>query len=248
MLISNNRIGTYDLREIHGIINATPVLHISFNSLDPDDPFPTTLPMIGTMASWDYPSADLGEPLDCYLHGYVSSGIMKRARSATEGKGVPTTIAATKVDGIVLSLTPNSHSYNYRSAILFGYGQLVENPEEKLWAMEKVTNSVVPGRWEETRTPPDGAEMASTVIMRVKVTSGSGKIRTGGPGDEKKDTENEAVTQRVWTGVLPIWETVGDPVNGGAGKLSEVPKHITEFRQQMNDSHHAYAKQSAPMN
>lgn len=36
------------------------------------------------------------------------------------------TIAATIVDGIVLSLTPNSHSYNYRSAVLFGYGSLVE--------------------------------------------------------------------------------------------------------------------------
>lgn len=201
--------------------------------------------MIGTMASWDYPSADVGEPLDCYLHGYVSSGIMKRARSTTEGKGVPATIAATKVDGIVLSLTPNSHSYNYRSAILFGYGQLVDDPEEKLWAMEQVTNSVVPGRWEETRTPPDGAEMASTVILKVKVTSGSGKIRTGGPGDEKKDTENEVLTKRVWTGVLPICEVLGEPVNGGAGQLSAIPQHIVEFRQQMNDSNDRYAKQSA---
>lgn len=40
-------------------------------------------------------------------------------------------IAATKVDGIVLSLTPNSHSYNYRSAILFEYTTLVANEEVK---------------------------------------------------------------------------------------------------------------------
>lgn len=85
---------------------------------------------------------------DCYLHGYISSGIMKQVRENPRS-GLAITIAATKVDGIVLSLTPNSHSYNYRSAVLFGFGSLVEEEEEeeKLWAMELVTNSVVPGRW-----------------------------------------------------------------------------------------------------
>ena len=62
---------------------------------------------------------------DCYLHGYISAGLMKRARESPGG-GLAITIAATKVDGIVLSLTPNSHSYNYRSAVLFGYGSIVE--------------------------------------------------------------------------------------------------------------------------
>lgn len=62
---------------------------------------------------------------DCYLHGYVSSGVMKQARENPK-TGLAITIAATKVDGIVLSLTPNSHSYNYRSAVLFGFGSLVE--------------------------------------------------------------------------------------------------------------------------
>lgn len=83
---------------------------------------------------------------DCYLHGYISSGIMQQVRANPES-GLAITIAATKVDGIVLSLTPNSHSYNYRSAVLFGYGSLVEDVQEKLWAMELVTNSVLPGRW-----------------------------------------------------------------------------------------------------
>lgn len=115
--------------------------------------------MIGTMGSFSHPSADLSEPLDCYLHGYVSSGIMKQTRANPE-KGLPVTVAATKVDGIVLSLTPNSHSYNYRSAVLFGYGNLVEDPEEKLWAMKLVTDSVIAGRWEQSRTPPDKSEVS----------------------------------------------------------------------------------------
>ena len=61
---------------------------------------------------------------DCYLHGYVSAGIMNQARKSENGLAV--TIGATKVDGIVLSLTPNSHSYNYRSAVLFGHGSFVD--------------------------------------------------------------------------------------------------------------------------
>ncbi|KAF6234421.1 hypothetical protein HO173_007454 [Letharia columbiana] len=235
---------TYDLHTIHSIINETPVLLISFNSSDPEDPFPTILPMIGTMGSFAYPSADLNDPLECYLHGYVSSGCMKQARAHPES-GLAITIAATKVDGIVLSLTPNSHSYNYRSAVLFGYGSLVEDAEEKLWAMQLVTNSVLPGRWDHTRTPPDKAEMASTTILKVKIVNGSGKIRTGGPGDEKKDTEREDLLQRVWTGVVPMWETAGEPVAGGDGRVEDVPEHVRAFRDDTNKVNEKYAKTAA---
>lgn len=236
--------GTYDLEEIHRIVNTTAVLHVSFNSLDPEDPFPTVLPMIGVMGSYTHPSADLNEPLDCYLHGYVSSGIMKHARANPE-KGLPISIGATKVDGIVLSLTPNSHSYNYRSAILFGYGNLVEDAEEKVWAMRLVTNSVVDDRWEHTRTPPDASEMASTTILKVRVLSGSGKIRSGGPRDDKKDSNREDVTSRVWTAVLPVYETIGQPVIGGAGRASEVPQHVSKFLEDTNSTNREYAIQAA---
>ena len=238
---------TYDLHAIHSIINATSVLHVSFNSLDAEDPFPQVLPMIGTMGSFTHPSADLNEPLDCYLHGYVSAGIMKSARADPE-KGLPITVAATQVDGIVLSLTPNSHSYNYRSAVLFGYGSLVEEVEEKLWAMKLVTNSVLSARWENTRTPPDGAEMASTTILKVRIVTGSGKIRSGGPGDEKKDIERQDVVEKVWTGVLPMWTAFGDPVRGGAGLIKGVPDHVNAFRKDANEINEEYAKDAAVSN
>lgn len=237
-------LATYDLQAIHSIINAAPVLHVSYNSSDPEDPFPTVQPMIGTMGSFAHPSADISEPMDCYLHGYVSSGIMKQARSDSE-KGLAITVAATEVDGIVLSLTPNSHSYNYRSAVLFGYGSLVKDPEEKMWAMQLVTNSVVPSRWKNSRTPPDNAEMVSTTILKVKIVNGSGKIRTGGPGDEKKDTDREDLLNSVWTGVVPIWEHVGDAVAGGASRVKEVPEHIRSFQSDVNETNADYAKEVA---
>ena len=199
--------------------------------------------MIGQMGSFAYPSADLHDPLDCYLHGYVSSRVMKLARS-DEGKGLPVSIAATKVDGLVLSLTPNSHSYNYRSAVLFGHAKVVTEVEEKIWAMKLITESVVAGRWQNTRVPPDGAEMSSTSILRVRIVSGSGKIRDGGPGDDKKDLGRTDVTDRVWTGVMPVWETFGEPIAGETNRVKEVPEHITAFAKKENEENEQHAKKA----
>ena len=200
--------------------------------------------MVGVVGSFERPSADLSEPLDCYLHGYVSSRMMNLARG-NEGEGLPLSIAATKVNGIVLSLTPNSHSMNYSSAVLFGYATRVTDDEEKVWAMQLITNSVVPDRWENSRVPPDGSEMASTSILRVRIVSGSGKIRNGEPHDDKKDLEREDVVDRVWTGVLPIWQTIGYPVAGSTNAVAEVPEHVRTFRNETNAGNEEYAKKAA---
>lgn len=98
---------------------------------------------------------------------------------------------------------------------------------------------------DHTRTPPDKAEMASTTILKVKIVNGSGKIRTGGPGDEKKDTERADLLQRVWTGVVPMWETVGEPVAGGEGRVKEVPEHVRAFRDDTNKVNEKYASSAA---
>lgn len=200
--------------------------------------------MIGQMGSFEYPSADINEPLECYLHGYVSSRIMNLARS-TEGEGLPICIASSKVDGLVMSLTPNSHSYNYRSVVLHGSAKLVTDEDEKLWAMKLITNSVVADRWDNTRVPPDRAEMSSTVILRVNVVDGSGKIRNGPPGDERKDTERDDVTGRIWTGVIPVYETFGEPVASDGNRLEEVPGHITEFIARKNELNRDLADRAA---
>ena len=233
-------LATYDLGAIHSIINSSQVLHVSFNP-GPADPFPAILPMIGQMGSFDYPSSGLDDPLNCYLHGYVSSRIVNLARTS-EKDGLPICVAASKVDGLVLSLTPNSHSYNYRSAILHGYASLVTDEAEKLYAMELITNSVVPGRWNHTRVPPDRAEMSSTVILKVKVVDGSGKIRHGAVSDEKKDTGNDEVTDRVWTGVIPVWETFGQPIPDPANKVAEVPGYLDSFVASHNQQNRAIAE------
>lgn len=198
--------------------------------------------MIGQMGSFEFPSASIDEPLECYLHGYVSSRIMKLARNCNEGEGLPICVATSKVDGLILSLTPNSHSYNYRSAILHGYASLVTDEKEKLWAMKLITNSVLEDRWDHSRVPPDSAEMRSTVILKVKIMDGSGKIRDGGVSDERKDYSNEDVTNNVWTGVIPVWETFGTPIPSGDGKVAAVPEYISSYVAKKNSQNKALAE------
>lgn len=207
--------------------------------------------MIGQMGSFARPSASLGDTLDCYLHGYISSRIMNLARASTAdstatGKaGLAVCIAASKVDGIVLTLTPNSHNYNYRSSVLFGYATLVEDVDEKLWAMELITNSVVPDRWRHSRVPPNKGEMASTQILRVKIDSGSAKVREGVPNDEDCDLGDENVLGAVWTGVLPLSEQFGEPVPGPYNRVQEVPEHVRSYVDEVNKGNFEYAEAAA---
>ncbi|GAB1315913.1 hypothetical protein MFIFM68171_06123 [Madurella fahalii] len=242
----------YALETIHQIVNSCPMLHVSFQP--PNSPFPAVLPMIGQMGSFKRPSADLGEVLDLYLHGYVSSRLMNLTRGPSSppseptnptpspDSGLPLTIAATHLDGLVLALTPNSHSYNYRSAVMFGHAQLVTDPAEKLYAMELITNAVVPQRWAHSRVPPNAAEMQSTSILRVKISTGSAKIRSGGPHDEKGDMENEELKGRVWTGVVPVYTTMAEPVEGGYNKVGDVPGYLEGWRKETNKEREEFAK------
>lgn len=224
------------------MINSSPVLNISF-APGPEDVFPAILPMIGVMASYEYPSSGIDEPLDCYLHGYVSSRIMRLAKASE--KGLPVCVSATKVDGLVLSLTPNSHSYNYRSAVLQGYAKPVEDAGEKLFAMEQITNKVVPERWQHTRTPPDNVELTSTMVLKVSIESGSGKIRQGEPHDEAKDLERNDITSTVWTGVVPVYETFGEPIANSTNKVAEIPAYLSSYVNEITASNKQHALEAA---
>ncbi|KAI9733477.1 MAG: hypothetical protein M1818_007225 [Claussenomyces sp. TS43310] len=159
--------------------------------------------------------------------------------------GLPVCIAASKVDGLVLTLTPNSHNYNYRSAVVFGYASLVTDVDEKLWAMELITNSVVSDRWRHTRLPPNAAEMQSTQILRVQVESASAKVRQGVPNDEKGDLEDDEVLDRVWTGVLPLYETFGEPVPGPYNRVETVPEHVRVYKERLEEGNRDYALKAA---
>lgn len=57
------------------------------------------------MGSFDRPSAGIGEPMDVYLHGYVSSRIMNLARDGEKDAGMKICVCATKVRHLPLAQT-----------------------------------------------------------------------------------------------------------------------------------------------
>jgi uncharacterized protein len=235
---------SYSLRTIHELINGSPILHISFNT--EGSPFPTTLPMLGQMGSFARPSSSTGDPLDLYVHGYVSSRLMNMGRKHTkqqEGEepdeGLPVCVAASHVDGLVLALSSFSHSYNYRSAVLFGYAALVTDSAEKNYALEQITNGIVPDRWNHTRLPLNNAELQSTSVLRIRIVSGSAKIRTGNANDERVDMENDELRDGNWTGVLPVYSSIGTPVGSDYNKV-EVPAHVADFIEDFNRENREY--------
>jgi hypothetical protein len=160
-------------------------------------------------------------------------------------QGLPVCIAATKIDGYVLALAPFHHSYNFRSAILHGYAQTVEDEDEKLWAMQLITNSVVPERWDNSRTPPTKTEMLSTRILRVKIFTGSAKLRTGLPHDDRHDLRDENVQGRIWAGVVPVWEMMGDPIPAPYNGPEMVPDHVKVYIRQTNEQNKESALNAA---
>ncbi|KAE9581238.1 hypothetical protein CGMCC3_g2844 [Colletotrichum fructicola] len=233
---------SYALSTIHKIINTSPILHVSFNDIS--SPFPSILPMLGQMGSYTRPSADEGDVLDLYLHGYVSSRMMNTSRGSGPSDGMPVCVAASHLDGLVMALTPNSHSYNYRSSVLFGHAKVVEDPAERLYAMELITNGVIPGSWSNTRVPPNKAELSSTSVLKVTIEAGSAKVRFGPPGDEKHDRDDAEAVNKVWTGVVPVYRTMGEPVSGPYNVV-DPPSYITDFIKSVNSETREFAESAA---
>ncbi|KAF2824981.1 hypothetical protein CC86DRAFT_353688 [Ophiobolus disseminans] len=230
--------GTYDFPTIHTLINTCPVLHVSF--VDPEHDFPVVLPMLGCTGNYEDQSADPNESgQDVYIHGYVSGRMFRNAKEKDEG--LPMTIAATFLDGLVLSLTPFHNSCNYRSAVVYGYASLVTDAEEALYAMRLITNNLLPERWEKSRIPPSSAELKSTSILKVRVKSASAKVRTGGPSEDRKDLGDGKLVRGVWTGVVPYWGTWGEPIAGKENGREEVEAYIEQWRQKETGKARGYA-------
>ena len=206
------------------------------------------------MASYADPRAAPGAgPLDVYLHGSISMRLQNLASASASASaaasaddaaaaGLPVAVSATLVDGYVLALTPFHNNYNYRSAVLHGRLAPVADPAERAWALERLTDAVVPGRWAGSRVPPTAAEDRQTGVLKVRVVGASAKVRAGPPGKaDRRDERDEGVRGRVWTGVLPCWTVFGEGVPDGGNAVEGVPGYLEEWRVRGNEEREGYA-------
>jgi nitroimidazol reductase NimA-like FMN-containing flavoprotein (pyridoxamine 5'-phosphate oxidase superfamily) len=150
-----------------------------------------------------------------YLHGSSAN------RSLLAAAGQQVCVTVTLLDGLVCARAVFHHSMNYRSAVIFGTARLVTDKQEKLDALEAVTNHLVPGRWEHARLP-SRKELAATAVLGLPLTEASVKVRAGGPKDDDEDYDSG-----IWAGVLPSALTFGavEPDPALADDIA-VPEHI----------------------
>ncbi len=179
--------GEYDHAAVHQILDEAFICHVGFVADGKPVVIPTSYARIGAAL---------------YIHGSAASRML---RSLEEGIEVCVTV--TLIDGLVLARSAFHHSINYRSVVIFGDAEVVNDPDEKINALHAFTDQVVPGRWEEVRLPTE-SELQATLVLKLPLVEVSAKVRTGPPIDDEEDYE-----LAVWAGVVPLKLTAGTPVN-----------------------------------
>jgi len=153
-----------------------------------------------------------------YIHGSAASRMLRNLQT-----GVPVCVTVTLLDGLVLARSAFSHSMNYRSVLVLGKAKLVKNPEEKLAALQAISEHIVPGRWAEVRHPT-AQELKITAVLKLPLAEASAKIRSGPPRDLAED-----YTLPVWAGRLPLSLMAGQPVEDTAGDAHPTPEYVTRY-------------------
>jgi len=177
--------GTFDRAAANAILDEAYLAHVGFVV----DGAPKVLPM--TYGRID----DV-----LYLHGAAGNAMLKAAF------GTEVCVTVTLLDGLVLARSAFHHSMNFRSVVLLGIAEKVEDPEEKVRALAAVVDHVVPGRSAASR-PTTDSEARKTAVLRLSIAEGSVKVRTGDSLDEPED-----VALPFWAGVVPLRLTPGAPI------------------------------------
>lgn len=122
-----------------------------------------------------------------------------KGRFATHlASGAPVCVTVTLLDGLVLARSAMHHSLNYRSAVAFGCAVELTTESEKLAALARLVDHVVPGRSLACR-PPNALELKATRVFALPLEEVSVKRRSGGPVDDAED-----LALPYWAGVVPL--------------------------------------------
>ncbi len=197
--------GAYDRETIYAILDEAFICHVGFVSDGQPYVIPTGFARVGD---------------DLYIHGSSASRMLRDL-----SQGIEVCVTVTLVDGLVLARSAFHHSINYRSVVVLGRAELVEDSDEKNRALEAFTEHVIPGRWPEIRWPSE-LELKATSVLKLPIEEASAKIRTGGPKDDLEDYAMD-----IWAGVLPLRLEKSDPVSDELlSDTTPVPEHVLNYK------------------
>jgi len=196
--------GQYDQETINNIVDDAMICHVGF--VQEGRPFVI-------------PTLHVRRNNEILLHGATTSRLIQHVQAGHE-----VCLTMTHVDGIVLARSVFHHSINYRSAVLFGRGYLIEGDEATMNALEQFTERLMPGRWADARQP-SLKELKATAVVAVPIDMASAKVRSGPPGDDEED-----YALPVWAGVLPTTQIIGLPqADGRLADEIQLPEYVTSY-------------------
>ncbi|MBT0107401.1 pyridoxamine 5'-phosphate oxidase family protein [Vibrio alginolyticus] len=172
-----------DVRKLHAIIDESLIAHIAITN----ESGPVVIPMLAWRVD-DY----------VYIHGANNSRLLRSLK-----QGVQTCLTFTLFDGWVLARSAFHHSAHYRSAVVFGQFEVVEDNQEKDRLLNHFIEQIAPGRTEQVRLSNE-KELKATMLLRIPLTEASVKISNFGVNDDAEDMDIP-----VWAGVLPYRTVVG---------------------------------------
>lgn len=148
------------------------------------------------------------------LHGSTGSRVMRRLAG-----GATACATVTLLDGLVLARSAFESSMQYRSVVVFGRAAEVA-AEHKEEALRRLTEHLLPGRWDGLR-PPHRRELAATTVVRLPLAECSVKVANGWPDDADADLD-----WPVWAGVVPLSTTRGYPCPDPRLRVDVAPPHV----------------------
>lgn len=195
----------YDREVIYKILDEAFVCHVGFVSEGQPFVIPTMFARVGDAI---------------YLHGSAASRMLRGLST-----GLPVCVTVTLLDGLILARSVFNHSMNYRSVVALGKAELIENPAEKLSALQAFTEKLIPGRWRDARQPNE-RELKATSILKLPLTEISAKVRTG---DVEDDADDYALA--VWAGVIPLRLAADAPIRDARCDVSiRTPGYAANYR------------------
>ena len=177
-IVRSHKRASYEKKDLYTLLDAGYLCHVSYLFQGS--------PVI-------IPTAYGREKNIIYIHGALKNRMLTSILDQEQA-----CIAVTHEDGIVLARSAFHHSFNYRSAVVFGKPRAIEDPNEKMRVLELITENIIPGRWNEVRQPNEN-ELKITLVIAIDIEEASVKVRTGAPIDDDED-----YSLPIWAGVLPI--------------------------------------------
>lgn len=168
---------------LYDIIDESLIAHIAINQ----DNSPIIIPML----AWRVDDR-------VYVHGAKNSRLIRALKS-----GQKTCLTFTLFDGWVLARSAFHHSAHYRSAVVFGQFETIDDNQEKDRVLNFFIEHIAPGRTEQVRLS-NQKELTATDVLAIELTEASVKIGRHGVNDDKEDLDVP-----VWAGILPYRTVVG---------------------------------------